>query len=88
MGIGALPEGRRRSALAATAELMFAEEFAGRVLPFEARAAARYSEVVIARRQAGKPIEKFDARSRRPRSRQARASSRGTLVVLSVAVLQ
>jgi toxin FitB len=60
-GIAALPEGRRRSALAATAEVMFAEEFAGRVLPFEPRAAVRYSEIVIARRQVGKPIEKFDA---------------------------
>jgi toxin FitB len=60
-GIGALPAGRRRAALAAAAEAMFAEDFAGRVLPFEARAAARYPEIVLARRQAGQPIEKFDA---------------------------
>ena len=33
----------------------------GELLPFEARAAARYPEIVLARRQAGKPIEKFDA---------------------------
>ena len=36
-GIAALPEGRRRAALAAAAEAMFAEDFAGRILPFEAR---------------------------------------------------
>ncbi len=60
-GIAALPKGRRRTALAAAAEAMFAEDFAGRLLPFEARAAARYPEIVLARRQAGKPIEKFDA---------------------------
>jgi toxin FitB len=60
-GIGALPEGRRRSALAAAAEAMFGEDFAGRILPFEAAAAARYPSVVLARRQAGTPIEKFDA---------------------------
>ena len=48
-------------ALAAAADAMFAEDFAGRLLPFEARAAARYPEVVLARRQAGNPIEKFDA---------------------------
>jgi toxin FitB len=60
-GIGALPAGRRRTALAAAAEAMFAEDFAGRVLPFEAQAAARYPEIVLARRQAGNPIEKFDA---------------------------
>ena len=35
--------------------------FAGRLLPFEERAAARYPEIVLARRQAGHPIEKFDA---------------------------
>ncbi len=60
-GIDALPEGRRRTALAAAATAMFAEDFAGRILPFEARAAARYPEIVLARRQAGHPIEKFDA---------------------------
>ena len=60
-GIATLPEGRRRTALAAAAEAMFAEDFAGRLLPFEARAAARYPEIVLVRRQAGKPIEKFDA---------------------------
>jgi toxin FitB len=36
-------------------------DFAGRILPFEAAAAARYPSVVLARRQAGTPIEKFDA---------------------------
>ena len=60
-GIAALPEGCLRTALAAAAEAMFAEDFAGRLLPFEAHAAARYPEVVLARRQVGKPIEKFDA---------------------------
>ena len=60
-GIAALPEGRRRTALAAAATAMFAEDFAGRILPFEAGAAARYPEIVLARRQAGNPIEKFDA---------------------------
>src|ERR1700730_11595370 len=60
-GISALPAGRRRSALAAAATAMFAEDFAGRILPFEARAAARYPDIVLARRQAGNPIEKFDA---------------------------
>jgi predicted nucleic acid-binding protein len=60
-GIGALPEGRRRLALAAAAEAVFAEDFSGRILSFEGRAAARYPEIVVARRQAGKPIEIFDA---------------------------
>jgi predicted nucleic acid-binding protein len=60
-GIRAMPEGRRRSGLAAGAEALFAEEFAGRVLPFDGAAARRYAEIVVLRRQAGKPIEAFDA---------------------------
>ena len=58
-GIAALPEARRRTRLAA--EAMFAEEFAGRILPFGAAATARYSDVVLARRRAGTPIDGFDA---------------------------
>jgi predicted nucleic acid-binding protein len=60
-GIGALPEGRRRTALAAAAEAMFADDFAGRVLPFDSAAAARYADVAVARRRAGRLIEVFDA---------------------------
>ncbi|MGH7106757.1 MAG: PIN domain-containing protein, partial [Acetobacteraceae bacterium] len=60
-GIAGLPAGRRRNALAAAAGAMFDEDFANRILPFEAGAAARYAEIVVARRQAGTPIEKFDA---------------------------
>jgi toxin FitB len=60
-GIGALPEGRRRAALAAAAAAMFAEDFTDRILSFESAAAARYADIVVARRQAGNPIEGFDA---------------------------
>jgi len=60
-GITALPSGRRRAGLAETAEAMFAVDFAGRVLPFDTDAAARYAEIVVARRRAGNPIEAFDA---------------------------
>jgi toxin FitB len=60
-GIAALPEGRRRRALAAAAEAMFVEDFAGRVLAFGASAAAHYPTIVVSRRRAGNPIEGFDA---------------------------
>jgi predicted nucleic acid-binding protein len=60
-GIGALPEGRRRTTLAAAAAAVFAEDFAGRILAFEAAAAACYADIVVARRQSGNPIEGFDA---------------------------
>ena len=60
-GIHALPEGRRRNDLAESAEALFAEDFAGRVLPFGRSAARRYVEIVLLRRHAGQPIEGFDA---------------------------
>jgi predicted nucleic acid-binding protein len=60
-GIAVLPEGRRRLALAAAAEAMFADDFEGRVLPFDEAAAVHYAEIVAARRREGRPIEAFDA---------------------------
>ena len=60
-GIAALPIGRRRSGLAATAEAMFAEDLAGRILPFDDEAAAQYAEIAVSRRRQGRPIEAFDA---------------------------
>ena len=59
--IAALPEGRRRTALAKAAQAMFAEDFADRILPFGAGAASCYPAIVVARRRAGNPIEGFDA---------------------------
>ena len=68
-GIAVLPEGRRRLALAAAAEAMFADDFEGRVLPFDEAAAVHYAEIVAARRAKA-------ARSRpsTPRSPPRRAS--------------
>jgi predicted nucleic acid-binding protein len=60
-GIAALPEGRRRPVLASTAEAMFADDFAGRVLPFDAEATVYYAEIVATRRREGRPIEALDA---------------------------
>ena len=60
-GIGVMPEGRRRDGLAASAEALFAEEFAGRVLPFAGTAARRYGEIITGRLSVGKPISSFDA---------------------------
>jgi toxin FitB len=60
-GIRALPDGRRRTALADAAAMMFDEDLGGRVLSFDAAAASRYSEIVVTRRRAGAPIEAFDA---------------------------
>ena len=40
---------------------MFDIDLAGRVLPFDAVAADRYSNIVVGRRLSGKPIDVFDA---------------------------
>ena len=59
-GIAIQPDGRRRADLAAAAGAIFAEEFAGRILPYDSTAASWYAQIVAARRQAGRPIEAFD----------------------------
>lgn len=60
-GIAIMPEGRRRTALAAAAEAMFAQDFAGRILAFGAAAAECYPRIVLARRRKGRPIDGHDA---------------------------
>jgi predicted nucleic acid-binding protein len=60
-GIAALPEGKRRVALMESVALMFDEDLAGRVLPFDAAAASQYARIVVSRSRAGTPIEAFDA---------------------------
>ena len=59
-GIAVLPEGRRRAELAAAAEAMFADDFAARILPFDAAAASAYAELFAARRRAGRPTHTLD----------------------------
>ncbi|MGI4763577.1 MAG: PIN domain-containing protein [Janthinobacterium lividum] len=42
------------------AEAIFDQDFSGRVLPFDARAATSYAELFAARRRAGRPIATAD----------------------------
>jgi hypothetical protein len=60
-GVETLPPGRRRLRLLAAVEKMFAEEFAGRILPFDEDAARAFARIVAARDAAGHPISQFDA---------------------------
>jgi len=60
-GILALPAGKKRDAIRAAAEAMFATEFEGRILSFDAGAATAYARTAADRRRAGKPISHFDA---------------------------
>jgi toxin FitB len=59
-----LPEGRRRAGLAAAAEAMFADDFAGRALFFDRAAAIHYAQIVAACCREGRPIEAFAAMAR------------------------
>ncbi len=59
-GIAILPTGRRRTDLEVAAHAMFAEDFQGRVLPFDTEAATAYAEVFAARRKAGRPSGTID----------------------------
>jgi toxin FitB len=60
LGAALLPAGKRRSALQAALEAMFEEDFAGRILPFDAAAAGHFATAVAARQRAGRPVSQFD----------------------------
>jgi predicted nucleic acid-binding protein len=61
LGVALLPAGRRKQALTEDVEGMIAEDFAGRVVPFDSPAAVAYAAVVADRRLAGRPISNADA---------------------------
>lgn len=60
-GVMLLPEGRRRAELMTALEAMLADDFAGRILPFDSAAALAFAAIAASRRQAGKPVSQFDA---------------------------
>jgi len=61
LGILLLPAGKRRKTFEQSAEAMFDEDFAGRILPFGSDAASFYAQVAVERRRRGQPISQFDA---------------------------
>jgi hypothetical protein len=61
LGLALMPAGKRQAALALAAQAMFEEDFAGRCLPFDERAALHYSAIVVQRTRAGRPISTEDA---------------------------
>ena len=73
-GLALLPEGQRQRRLLAQAEAMLAEDFAGRILPFDSAAAAAYAPIAAARRLFGRPISQADAQI------AAIAASRGAVL--------
>lgn len=61
LGARLLPTGKRRTALEGMLAAMFEEDFAERILPFDAAAVRAYVEIVSRRRSLGRPIAQFDA---------------------------
>ena len=59
-GIRRLPDGIRRRRLERAALTMFAEEFPGRVLPFDAEAADVYADLRLVRARLGQPLAAED----------------------------
>jgi predicted nucleic acid-binding protein len=73
-GLALLPDGQRQRRLLAQAEAMLAEDFAGRILPFDSAAAVAYASIATARRRSGRPISQADAQI------AAIAASRGAAI--------
>jgi predicted nucleic acid-binding protein len=59
-GIEVLPDGRKRRVLEAAARAIFADDFDGRILPFDQAAAGLYAELFAARGRAGRPTATAD----------------------------
>jgi hypothetical protein len=59
-GLAIMPDGRRRVALEAASRAIFADDFAGRMLGFDAAAAVCYAGIFAARRRAGRAVAPFD----------------------------
>ncbi len=59
-GVAIMPAGRRQAALASAIEGILREDFAGRVLPFDSRAARAYADIAAMHRSAGRPVPPAD----------------------------
>lgn len=60
-GIARLPSGKRKQKLEAHAMAMFEEDFAGRILPFDAHAAVEYAILVADCEAMGRAVSMADA---------------------------
>jgi predicted nucleic acid-binding protein len=61
LGARHMPAGKRQQQLQAALDAIFAEDFAGRVWPFDSGAATHFAAVIDTRRRAGRPMSQFDA---------------------------
>ena len=78
-GAAMLPAGKRQKQLQAAIDAMIAEDFAGRILPFDSAAAQAFVLVFLERRAAGRPISFADCQiAAIARARQAAIATRNT----------
>ena len=78
-GLAVMPAGKRRDALESRIEAMLRVDFAGRVLPFDSRAARVFAETAVAGRAAGRPASQFDTQiAAIARSRDMSLATRNT----------
>lgn len=78
-GAAMLPAGKRRAQLMAAIDAMIAEDFAGRILPFDSAAAQAFVLVFLERRAAGHPISFADGQiAATARARGAAIATRNT----------
>jgi predicted nucleic acid-binding protein len=76
LGARLLPSGKRREQLEAAIDGIFAD-LAGRILAFDEAAATDYADIMVARRNAGRPISQFDCQiAAITKSRGARLATR------------
>uniref|UniRef100_A4XR47 Ribonuclease VapC n=1 Tax=Ectopseudomonas mendocina (strain ymp) TaxID=399739 RepID=A4XR47_ECTM1 len=60
-GIAKMPDGKRKQGLLDVASVMFDEDFAGNILPFDADAAVHYAEIAAETEAKGQVVDMADA---------------------------
>lgn len=60
-GIERMPEGKRKAGLTAAVELIFVEEFQGRILPFDEQTSPWFAHLTAERERSGHPLSQMDA---------------------------
>nr|WP_313409194.1 type II toxin-antitoxin system VapC family toxin [Pseudomonas sp.] len=60
-GIARMPDGKRKQGLLDAASVMFDEDFAGNILPFDADAAVHYAEIAAETEAKGRVVDMADA---------------------------
>ena len=60
-GVSILSDGKRKQSLAAAVGEMFAQDFSGRLLPFDGPAAVAFATISTNRQRMGRPMNQLDA---------------------------